>query len=204
VPVPEVQHYADDHGPGEHDYPAWQKKWHSLLASAPGVAVSNAWLWPTPEQFAQAELLVFYYWNHEWSAEEFQQLDEFLARGGGVVILHSATISDKEPEDLAERIGLASHPQRSKYRHTPLVLNIVAPDDHPITRGLPKQIHLLDEPYWPMIGDTNKVQVLATTVQEGQSWPMLWTFQRGKGRVFASIIGHVPAPVLQRSVQTTR
>jgi type 1 glutamine amidotransferase len=94
-----------------------------------------------------------------------------------------------DPEQLAERIGLAAQPGPTKYLHCPLDLKIVAASDHPITRGL-KQIHLLDEPYWPMIGDTNKVQVLATTAQEGKSWPMLWTFQRGKGRVFASIIGH--------------
>ena len=178
-----------DHGPGQHDYPAWQKKWHSLLGQVPGVTVTDAWLWPTTEQFEQADLLVFYFWNHDWNAERYQQLDAYLEQGRGIVLLHSATIADKDPEQLAARIGLAAQPGPTKYLHCPLDLKIVAAPDHPITRGL-KQIHLVDEPYWPMIGDTNKVQVLATTEQEGKSWPMLWTFQRGKGRVFASIIGH--------------
>jgi type 1 glutamine amidotransferase len=151
--------------------------------------VTDAWLWPTTEQFEQADLLVFYFWNHDWNAERYQQLDAYLERGRGIVLLHSATIADKDPEQLAARIGLAAQPGPTKYLHCPLDLKIVAASDHPITRGL-KQIHLLDEPYWPMIGDTNKVQVLATTAQEGKLWPMLWTFQRGKGRVFASIIGH--------------
>jgi type 1 glutamine amidotransferase len=48
----------------------------------------------------------------------------------------------------------------------------------------------LDESYWPMIGDVNRVQVLATTEEEGKSWPMVWTFQPGKGRVFGCILGH--------------
>src|SRR5438874_307019 len=43
-----------DHGPGEHDYPAWQKAWLPLLSKAEGVSVTNAWKWPTPEQFERA------------------------------------------------------------------------------------------------------------------------------------------------------
>jgi len=179
-----------DHGPGQHDYPAWQKKWHELLARGANVSVTDAWLWPTAEQFGQASVLVFYYWNRDWNAEKFQQLDEFLAGGGGVVVLHSATIGNPEPQQLAERIGLASDSVKTKYLHTPVDLKIVAPTNHPITRGLPGRIHFLDEPYWPLVGDTNKVEVLATAEQEGKAWPMVWTFERGKGRVFASIFGH--------------
>jgi type 1 glutamine amidotransferase len=41
-----------------------------------------------------------------------------------------------------------------------------------------------------MMGDTNKVTVLATAEEEGAWWPMLWTFEKGKGRVFGSILGH--------------
>ena len=56
--------------------------------------------------------------------------------------------------------------------------------------GLPRRIHFLDEPYWPMIGDVAKIDVLATVNLEGEDRPMIWTFQKGKGRVFASILGH--------------
>jgi putative heme-binding domain-containing protein len=179
-----------DHGPGEHDYPAWQTNWARLLAQAEGVQVSTAWKWPTPEQFKAADVLVFYYWNHAWSPEVYRQLDDFLARGGGVVLLHSSCIADTEPEPLAERIGLAAQPQRTKYRHGALDLTLTAPPDHPITRGLPRQIHFVDETYWPMIGEAGRVEVLATAAEEGKPWPMLWTFRHGRGRVFGSILGH--------------
>ena len=178
-----------DHGPGQHDYPAWQKKWTTLLGQAPGVSVVDAWEWPTEEQFRTADVMVFYFWNHNWSAERLRQLDDYQARGGGLVIFHSATIADKEPETLAERIGLASQSGPTKYLHSPFVLNFVAPANHPITRGF-KQLNLLDEPYWPMIGDTNRIEILATAEMEGEPRPLLWTFQKGKGRVFASIPGH--------------
>ena len=110
-------------------------------------------------------------------------------RGGGVVILHSATIADTDPEKLAERIGLASQPGPTKYRHTPLDLNFSKTQAGSITEGF-TQLHLLDEPYWPMLGDTNRVNVLATTDVDGQSCPMIWTYTPGKGRVFASIPCH--------------
>ncbi len=178
---------TQDHGPGEHDYPAWQKNWLKLLSQSDAVTVTNAWKWPTPEQFQQADVLVFYYWNHAWT-NAYQQLDSYLARGGGVVLLHSSCIADQDPETLAERIGLASHPKRSKYRHGELDLKLTA--DNPLTAGLPRTIHFVDETYWPMFGDTNKVEILAVAEEQGKDWPMVWTARPGKGRVFGTLQGH--------------
>jgi putative heme-binding domain-containing protein len=179
-----------DHGPGEHDYPWWQTNWSKLLGQSEKVSMSTAWEWPSDAQFSHASVLVFYFWNHDWNPKRYAQLDQFLARGGGLVILHAACIADKEPEPLAERLGLSAQPVRTKYRHGPLDLKMVAPNDHPITRGLPPTIHFVDETYWPMIGDTTKVEVLATAEEEGKPWPMVWTFTKGRGRVFGSILGH--------------
>jgi putative heme-binding domain-containing protein len=178
-----------DHGPGQHDYPSWQKQWAAWLGEIPGVTVSEAWEWPSSEQWRQAGVIVLYFWNHDWSAERYRQLDEFQNRGGGLAVFHSATIADREPEKLAERLGLAAQPGPTKYLHTPLTLEFVPAPDHPITHGF-KTLGLLDEPYWPMLGDTNRVEVLATAPIEGQSRPLIWTSRRGKGRVFASVPGH--------------
>ena len=178
-----------DHGPGQHDYPAWQRKWMSLLGEAPGVTATDAWEWPTQEQWRKSDLVIFYFWNHDWSAERYRQLDDYRARGGGVVVFHSATIADKEPEKLAERIGLAAQPGPTKYLHTPVILNFVAPTNNLITRGF-TQLNLLDEPYWPMFGETNRIEVLAAAEVDGQARPLVWTFLRGKSRVFGCIMGH--------------
>ena len=178
-----------DHGPGEHDYPAWQNRWRAFLKVAPSVEVTTADGWPGKEQWRDADLMVFYLWNHNWSPERLGELDAFLARGGGVVALHAALIADKEPEALARRFGLAAEPVRTKYRHGPLELEITAPPDHPITHGL-KSVPFTDETYWPMIGDPAKVEVLSTAMEEGKAHPMMWTFEAGKGRVFGSVLGH--------------
>jgi putative heme-binding domain-containing protein len=179
-----------DHGPGQHDYPAWQKSWGELLAKTPAATVSEAWVWPDAAQLKTADVLVFYYWNHDWSDARYAELDAFQARGGGVVILHSATIEDRAPAKLAERIGLAAQPRTVKYRHMPFTLKIADPA-HPITANLPHEISFLDEPYWPMIGDLNQVHLLATALDiDGKDRPMMWTFEKQRGRVFASITGH--------------
>ena len=133
-------------------------------------------------------MLVLYFWNHDWSAARYAQLDAYQARGGGLVVLHSATIADNDPGQLAERIGLAAQPATVKYRHTPFDLHLS--QNSPLTRGLPEWLPFLDEPYWPMIGDAKRVTVLATAEMDGAARPLMWTFERGSGRVFASIPGH--------------
>ena len=47
-----------DHGPGEHDYPAWLEAWSKLLAMAEGVSVRTAEGWPTEDQWESADVAV--------------------------------------------------------------------------------------------------------------------------------------------------
>ncbi|MSU36280.1 MAG: hypothetical protein EXS36_14525 [Pedosphaera sp.] len=179
-----------DHGPGQHDYPAWQKKWARLFATLDArLTVETAWEWPSDNQFQTADTLVFYFWNHDWSVARFEVMDRFQARGGGLVLLHAAVIADRDPEALAERIGLSAQPGRTGYRHMPIKLRL-RPKDHPLLVGLPESIPLLDEPYWPLVGDPGKVTVLGKADVDGGDRPLIWTFERGRGRVFASIPGH--------------
>ncbi|MBI3878168.1 MAG: c-type cytochrome, partial [Verrucomicrobia bacterium] len=84
-----------DHGPGEHDYPLWQKRWSKLLALADGVTVTTADKWPGAEQFAKADVVCFFSNNPAWDAERAKELDAFLARGGGAVFLHYAVDGHK-------------------------------------------------------------------------------------------------------------
>jgi type 1 glutamine amidotransferase len=55
---------------------------------------------------------------------------------------------------------------------------------------LPGKIHFEDESYWDLSGDADRIHVLATNVEEGQPRPLMWTCERGRGRVFVSILGH--------------
>jgi putative heme-binding domain-containing protein len=176
-----------DHGPGEHDYPAWTAKWKELLARQPGVRLTTAFKAPEPAHWEKADLMVLYFMDGKfWNDERYGAVDAYLARGGGLFLMHSAVIPEKEPEKLAARIGLAWEPRKTKYRHGPLDLEFAG---HALTRGL-KKISLVDESYWPLAGDLAKVEVLATTIEDGKPQPMIWSPRREKGRVVCSILGH--------------
>jgi putative heme-binding domain-containing protein len=178
-----------DHGPGEHDYPAWQKRWQPLLESARDVTVSAAWQWPTPAQWAGADAAVLFFWNHQWSDAHLADLDRFLERGGGLIALHSAVIPPKEPQKLAARLGLAWEPGKTKFRHGPLDLRSTGVAGDAIFAGI-ERAAFLDESYWPLLGDREQVKVLATQMEDGAPQPMAWTREAGKGRVFCTLLGH--------------
>jgi putative heme-binding domain-containing protein len=177
-----------DHGPGEHDYPLWQRRWFNLLSLADGVTVSTAAGWPSPTQFARADVIVFYSNNGAWVADRARDLDAFLARGGGLVYIHYAVDGRRDVEALADRIGLAWRGGASRFRHGPLQLDFTA-SKHPIARNLGK-LALVDESYWNLAGDPKAVDLLASGVEEGSARPLVWTRTLEKGRVFVSIPGH--------------
>jgi putative heme-binding domain-containing protein len=176
-----------DHGPGEHDYPLFQRRWLNLLSLADDVFVAPAPGWPAAEQWAKADLVVFYSANPDWSAEKARELDAYLARGGGIVLIHYAVNGQRAVPALAERIGLAWQGGASRFRHGPLDLTL--DDKHPITRGLGK-LHLVDESYWQLAGDPKRITLLASGTEEGAARPLVWLREHGKGRVFVSIPGH--------------
>jgi putative heme-binding domain-containing protein len=177
-----------DHGPGEHDYPLWQRRWFNLLSVAEDVQVSTANGWPTPRQLETADVIVFYSNNPGWSAARAKELDAYLRRGGGLVYLHYAVDGHADVEALKERIGLAWRGGASKFRHGPLELDFTG-SRHPIARGFGK-LSLIDESYWNLAGDAKTIDVLATGREENAPQPLLWARQAGKGRVFVSIPGH--------------
>ena len=177
-----------DHGPGEHDYPLWLKRWSALLATDPNVRVETADGWPTAVQLETADVIAFYSNNPGWDEAKAGQLDRYLARGGGVVLIHYAVDGHQAVGALADRIGLAWQGGRSRFRHGPLDVDLSA-TRHPIARGFAR-LRLVDESYWDLVGDPASVEVIGTGVEDGRPRPLFWTREVGKGRVFVSIPGH--------------
>jgi hypothetical protein len=175
-----------DHGPGEHDYPAWQKAWSELLAAADETDVTTAWEWPSEEQFRSADVLVFYQLG-TWTPQRAADIDPFLARGGGLVSIHFAVRGGPDADGFAERIGLAWRDGHSRFRHGPLELRFRS--GHPITRNLEK-LHFHDESYWRLTGRPARVDLLADGIEEAEPQPLVWAIQQGRGRVVVSIPGH--------------
>jgi len=208
-----------DHGPGEHDYPLWQKRWSLLLGGstrsdeqqanlygppigdpevskgAQRVTVTSAWHWPTDEQFESANVIVAFCYLR-WTTERIERMRSYLHRGGGLVVVHPASWTlPKGTAEVAELLGIGGY---EFYRHGPVDVQITAPE-HPICLGLPARIRLHDETYWPPdpAMEPGKVTVLAVSQEkvspqseQTAPQPVLWTYPCGKGRVFGCQPGH--------------
>ncbi|MBI5683607.1 MAG: ThuA domain-containing protein [Verrucomicrobia bacterium] len=208
-----------DHREHEHDYPVWQERWALLLGGraaskaeqvnlygpanadakaavgAGNVEIACAWNWPTEEQFASANVIVAFCYL-AWTDEHQRQIKQYLERGGGLVLIHSATwTKPKASADVAALVGVGGF---TRYRHGPMQVEIIAAE-YPICRGLPPKLSFLDEPYWPptppLAGD--RVTALAVSREKPDKeseqtapQPMFWTCQTGRGRVSGCVPGH--------------
>lgn len=193
---------AKDHGPGEHDYPAWLRVWSELLRGADGVIVDTAMEWPTAEQLATADTIAFFQ-KGSWNAERAKAIDDHIAKGRGLVYIHWAIEGGAEAPAFAQRIGLASDSAKTKFRHGPLELSfksagVVGDVDHPISRNF-SQVKFYDESYWQLQGDPSKLRRIATGMEVGQPHPLFWTMEPTGGnavqpaRIFVSVLGHYSA-----------
>lgn len=98
------------------------------------------------------------------------------------------TYRDAAIDDWREFLGVTSrrHDHQSRYP-----VKVVA-EDHPIMDGYPRDhVTAMDELYiieklWP------NATALATSVSEadGNAYPVIWTNQYGKARVFGTTYGH--------------
>jgi hypothetical protein len=176
------------HGPGEHDHPAWQKAWQALLSTAENTEVTTAWEWPSDELRRSAQVIVLYQ-SGDWTSERAVGMDEYLASGGGLVYIHDSLDGGVRAEGLARRIGLARRPGVTRFRRGELVLDFQPAQGHPIARNF-DQVRFVDENCWPLVGDPRKIHVIASIQEDNEHVPAMWTTEAIKGRVFATVLGH--------------
>src|SRR5262249_1320214 len=76
------------HGPGDHDYPRFLEEWKKLLTER-GAVTDGALRFPTATELAQTDVLIIYASDGaNMTSEERTNLEAFLKRGGGLVVLH--------------------------------------------------------------------------------------------------------------------
>jgi len=169
------------------DYPLQQERWRRLLTLANNVQVSKADKWPTAQQFANADVVVFYWDYPGFTEANGKQLDAFLQKGGGLVYINQATKADNG-QALANRIGLAFSPATSKFKEVPLELTFA--QNNPITKGYKKNT-FQEEMFWQPVAGPKPVNVLATGNMDGKAQPEMWTTTGagGKGKVFVMVPG---------------
>lgn len=154
----------------------------------------------TSEALAQLDAVVFYT-SGALPLETKKAVIQFVENGGGFVGIHSATDTWNESPEWAAFIGgiFDGHPWNDRV---PLIITAV---DHPIMKpfadsvqsvpGQPRRFFFTDEIYqFKSLGsDLNvllKLDPNAPGTESGRSYPLAWTREQGKGRVFYMALGH--------------
>ena len=92
------------HGPGAHDYPRYLKEWVPLLNER-GAKATGADTFPTKAQLDETDVLIL----HKQEAGNIEEADrknlnEYLARGGGLVVIHAGLVS-RDPDWFKTIVG---------------------------------------------------------------------------------------------------
>jgi type 1 glutamine amidotransferase len=162
------------------------------------------------------------YTGADWPAETSKALQEYVAGGGGMVVVHAASSAFPKWKEYNQMTGLGGWGGRNEKSgpwvywkdgqivrdtspgpggyHTghPVQVHVRAPG-HPVTKGLPaKFMHGPEELYNRLRGPAENLTVLATALSpadksgSGREEPVLMAIDYGKGRVFHTVFGHGP------------
>jgi type 1 glutamine amidotransferase len=186
-------------------------------------APRDAWESFRPD-FTKYDAVLSNYNGQPWPERVQKALEEYVANGGGLVIVHAANNAFENWPEWNKMIGLGWRNNKfgdrvtlddaGKVVRTPAgegpgsghgpqhAYKIVVRDkDHPVTKGLPETwMHAQDELYHGQRGPARDMHILATAYSDkskggtGTNEPMIWVIPYGKGRVFTTLLGHVGGP----------
>ncbi|MSU22665.1 MAG: hypothetical protein EXS32_02465, partial [Opitutus sp.] len=135
------------HGPGAHDHPRFLAEWVPLLNSR-GAVASGGNTFPTAEQLAATDVLVLHAQEAGNIAEpDRANLNTYLARGGGLVVIHAAAVA-KDTDWYKTIIGGSWRQGTTKFLEAPMHLYFID-REHPITRHA-SNWQMNDEIYYDM------------------------------------------------------
>ena len=121
------------HAPGAHDYPRFLKEWVPLLNER-GAKATGGETFPTKEQLAETDVVIL----HKQEAGNIDEpdrknLNEYLARGGGLVVIHAGLVS-RDPDWFKTIVGGAWRNGTAKWLEAPMQLYFVE-SGSAITKG---------------------------------------------------------------------
>ena len=121
-------------------------------------------------------------------------LVSLVQQGKGVVAIHLACGAFEDWPEYANLVGKVLDKKSEHDPRGPFDIHIIE-KTHPITRGM-KDFQADDELYRCLV-DGRSVELLATARSKitGKDYPMAFTFEHGKGRVFHTPLGHDPRAI---------
>jgi len=169
--------------------------------------------------FDAYDVVVSNYNGAPWPEETQKALEEYMAGGGGLVVIHAADNAFPQWDAYNEMIGLGGWGGRNEksgpyvyYQDDQLVRDdspgrggghgsqypiqiVVRAKDHPAVAKLPERfMHSKEELYIKLRGPAKNMTVLATARSRDtkRHEPVLMAIDYGKGRVFHTVLGHAP------------
>lgn len=127
-------------------------------------------------------------WAFSLGAAARAELPRFLARGGGLLALHAASLCFDDWPEWPALLGGAWVWGRS--HHPPVGPLRVEPSGaaHPLCTGLPA-FELVDECYCELALEPGVTPLLLSSAGDGAQ-PLVWARQVGAGRVIYDALGH--------------
>ncbi|MGJ8724659.1 MAG: ThuA domain-containing protein [Roseibacillus sp.] len=199
-----------DHPKHTHSYQPFAQRFSSLLSKVGKVQTSAVNGFPSSTQWESADLVVFNLTQSNLSEEQLAAMDNHLAQGGSIMVVHQALVQRVGYEEWAQRIGLAfswaESSAKSKWGRGELEIKL--DKKHEVFRGFPETISVSDELYWNLTkGAQGKISILGETsapkeknksegVPDATKWPVFWTVEhatkagQNPGKVFCCVIGH--------------
>lgn len=207
------------------------------VSTAPPTAASPGWTEWRP-RFRDFDVVIQTYndlgGGAPWPPEVRTDFESFVREGGGVYVWHAGNNAFPDWPDYNRIIGLG---WRKKAQGVALQVDdneklvripsgegldtghgarfdalVVRLGEHPIHQGMPRRWKASNiEVYNYPRGTAEEVEVLSyanDVVRTKLNWPIEWTVNYGKGRVYTSTLGHVwkgdvqPVTVRDAAVQT--
>jgi len=208
------------HGIGAHDHPSFLRDWVPLLDSR-GAKAAGGDQFPSKEQLSQTDVLIIHRdGGGDIAPADKVNLEAYLKRGGGLVVLHAGTVSNKDTDYYKSIIGGSWRQGTTKFLEGPM--NLYFTDrQNPITKDcsnfqmddeiyydmdLSPDIRVLAAAYTPNpLARNEKAMKRATEITKGGKvvsvydiQPQMWMYEHklegGQAyRSFVSIPGHLYA-----------
>ncbi|HEX5222731.1 MAG TPA: PVC-type heme-binding CxxCH protein [Verrucomicrobiae bacterium] len=175
---------AKTHGPNQHDHPRFLREWTQLLNER-GMKTEGGMDFPTAEQLAKTDVVIIHAQDGmKIVGEDRTAFEKFLARGGGVVVIHAGVVGGDQHEWIKQTIGGAwrwPSPQLPRDKATKWLEGEVGvfwvDTDHPISRNM-SNFDWTDEIYYDM-DLASDIGVLATSFHNVHIIaPQIWTYER--------------------------
>ena len=183
-------------GDASHDFERWfDQELRATFAGVRGLAAEEVEYTASPAEIAPrlAELDVLVLTNNQPIPDPATRtaIFDFVAGGGGLLLLHPATWYNWSdwPEYNRELVGggAGSHEAYGLFDVH------LAKLQHPVLEELPGVFEIQDELYQTEL-DSSAAESLVLAVgrsrESGESYPVVWTREHGRGRVLCVTLGH--------------